>query len=83
MNLKLSFFSVIIAIITLSANAQNVNFEWAKSIGGMADDLSRSIVIDSYGNLYITGSFSGTVDFDPGPATFNLLLPSSKIMLYS
>jgi hypothetical protein len=72
MNLKLSFFSVIIAIITLSANAQNVNFEWAKSIGGMADDLSRSIVIDSYGNLYITGSFSGTVDFDPGPATFNL-----------
>jgi hypothetical protein len=42
------------------------NFLWVKQIGGF------SIKLDALGNIYIAGSFQGTVDFDPGVGTFNL-----------
>lgn len=32
----------------------------------------RGVATDDAGDLYITGAFSGTVDFDPGPGTTNL-----------
>ncbi|MDT8413417.1 MAG: SBBP repeat-containing protein, partial [Vicingaceae bacterium] len=50
----------------------NGNFVWAKSIGGMASDISNSIVIDGCKNLYISGNFSSTADFDPDAGTYNL-----------
>lgn len=48
------------------------NFVWAKHIGGILDDFGISIAIDAMGNVYTTGSFSETVDFDPGEETFTL-----------
>jgi hypothetical protein len=48
------------------------NFLWARSLGGSSYDKGYSISTDSYGNVYTIGSFSGTVDFDPGPGTVNL-----------
>lgn len=57
----------------MSLNVSNAQtFEWAKSFGGVSNDISRSIALDSLGNIYISGGFEGTVDFDPGPGTFNL-----------
>lgn len=32
----------------------------------------QAVVADEAGNVYFTGTFQYTVDFDPGPATFNL-----------
>ncbi|MCU0440483.1 MAG: SBBP repeat-containing protein [Raineya sp.] len=50
----------------------NGNFVWAKRMGGVSNDIARSIAIDVSGNVYTTGHFYGTADFDPGAGTFNL-----------
>jgi gliding motility-associated-like protein len=48
------------------------NFVWAKSIGGTLKDNSYGIALDPSGNVYVTGSFNGTSDFDPSAAVTNL-----------
>jgi hypothetical protein len=48
------------------------NFFWAKQFGGIDQDGSSSLAVDGLGNVYTTGSFNGTADFDPGPGVFNL-----------
>ncbi len=49
------------------------NFVWAKQVGGTNTDLGRGIDVDANGNVYITGSFNNTADFDPGVGTANLV----------
>ena len=48
------------------------NYVWAKSFGSTRSDSGQSVEVDSFGNVYITGAFAGTVDFDPGPGVENL-----------
>ncbi|MCF8374432.1 MAG: PKD domain-containing protein [Bacteroidales bacterium] len=60
------------ADIYISKLDSSGNFVWAKSIGGTGDDRANSIAADSIGNLYITGEFTGNVDFNPNPGTTNL-----------
>lgn len=45
------------------------NYLWAKNVGGTGYDFSNSQILDNSGNIYITGTFSTTTDFDPSPAT--------------
>lgn len=47
-------------------------FIWVRQVGGQFDEFVYDIVIDESGNVYSTGFFQGTVDFDPGPAVFNV-----------
>lgn len=48
------------------------NLIWAKSFGGTHIDESTDICTDSAGNIYITGYYYQTSDFDPGPNVFNM-----------
>lgn len=50
----------------------NGNYLWAKGMGGTSDEESSGLALDEYGNVYATGSFESTVDFDPGSGIFNL-----------
>ncbi len=57
-------------ILKLDANG---NFVWAKQIDiGTLIGRGFLIAVDPANNVYTTGTFFGTVDFDPGPGVFNL-----------
>jgi len=43
----------------------------AKTIGGTLSDVGNGITMDNNGNVFIVGSFNGTVDFDPSAGTDN------------
>lgn len=49
------------------------NIVWAKSMEGtgFAGVEANAITLDIAGNIYVTGTFFGSVDFDPGPGTLN------------
>jgi len=47
-------------------------FSWAKQVGGTDQDVGYSMVMDPSGNLYSTGYFKGTADFDPGSGVYNM-----------
>lgn len=49
------------------------NFIWAKSVGTFFDgEQGTRLTLDATGNLYVTGTYRGTADFDPGPGITNL-----------
>jgi hypothetical protein len=41
------------------------NFLWVKQIGGTFNQFVTEMIQDAQGNILITGTFEGTVDFDP------------------
>ena len=49
---------------------------WSKSFGGVYSDAVHSMALDSSGNIYIVGEFMDVVDFDPGPSSYFLTVPS-------
>ncbi len=68
-------------LTTISAGAKDIfvqklspsgSLVWAKRIGGTGNDEVKAIAVDRLGNAFLTGSFSGAVDFNPGAATNNL-----------
>ena len=48
------------------------DFIWGKRIGGTGFDLGISLQIDAGSNVYASGSFQETVDFDPGSGSLDL-----------
>src|SRR5687767_14380941 len=73
MKLKVHIFAFAICLIILSNEVFSQPFhQWTKAMGGTGEDLGQSCVLDGSGNIYTTGRFSGTVDFDPGSGIFNL-----------
>ena len=56
-------------IFLLKLTGTNGTFIWAKRFGGTSHDLGYSIAVQSSGDVVITGSFAGTVDFGGGSIT--------------
>ncbi|MEO6303668.1 MAG: SBBP repeat-containing protein, partial [Bacteroidia bacterium] len=48
----------------------NLNYVWVKQFSGVSSESGSDIFLDPVGNIYVTGSFNGTTDFDPSPATY-------------
>lgn len=64
--------SFIIFLIVTTGFSKDPDFEWAYGFGGSLSDEAKDLTTDIYGNVYKVGSFTGTVDFDPGTGTTNL-----------
>ncbi len=60
----LPFDDILIAKYTTDGN-----FQWVKSAGGSGGDFGFDIAADSGGNVYVTGTYSGTAFFDGTPLT--------------
>ena len=45
---------------------------WAKSFGSTSEDFSYNVAVANNGDIYATGFFRGTVDFDPSANVSNL-----------
>ncbi len=64
-------------LFVLKMNSQGI-FNWVKRIGGAGvTEYFQDITIDNNENIYLTGNFGGTVDFDPSTNVFNLSSTSS------
>jgi Ca2+-binding RTX toxin-like protein len=66
-----------------SRRVMNGDLSFVKKMGGTSTDEGRAIVTDAVGNIYTTGRFQGTADFDPGPGTFNLISATEPAVFIS
>jgi hypothetical protein len=67
----LTFIATVTFFINI-VSAQSPGWLWAKRLGGSANDICNSTAVDAAGNIYTTGYFYGTADFDPGTGVYNL-----------
>lgn len=66
-------------LVKLDSNGQ---FLFGTSIGSTLNEACLGMHIDNAGNVYTTGYFGGTVDFDPGPGTSNLTSVNSALEIF-
>ena len=81
MKLKLLFLFSILFNYSLFAQP---SFQWTKGIGGAGSILVdiTSSTIDYQNNVLVCGVFNGTVDFDPGIGTTNLISATTNDIFY-
>jgi hypothetical protein len=73
---KLIFFILFLSNYAYLVHCQDLH--WAHSAGGIGNDVDNSVFADTDGNVYVTGRFQDTVDFDPGPGVFSLIALGSS-----
>jgi hypothetical protein len=56
-------------VLKLDANG---GYVWGRRVSGPNPAYAGGVAVDGAGNTYVTGSFSGVTDFDPGPGAFDM-----------
>lgn len=59
-------------MFTVKLYSADGSLAWAVGTGGTSNEQVYDLSVSNSGDHYLTGYFSGTVDFDPGPNTYNL-----------
>ena len=62
--------------IYITKLSEEGSYEWSLTLGSSFWDVATAVHCDEFGFIYITGRFSGTLDFDPGPDIFELTAES-------
>lgn len=63
---------LILLILLITFHLRGQNLDWAYTIGNSAEDNCSSMVVDSDGNLHITGKFINSADFNPAGSSIAL-----------
>lgn len=72
-----------ITMLSISITAKAQNFVWAKSFGNSYNsENANAVATDVSGNVITVGTFSGTVDFDPGVTVANLIATGTTEDIY-
>mgnify|MGYP000207761640 CR=1 FL=1 len=58
---------------------KDFNYQWVKQFSSIADNNTSLINLDDYANVYITGKYNDSVDFDPSPNTYQLHQDTSLV----
>ncbi|MEN8125373.1 MAG: SBBP repeat-containing protein [Bacteroidota bacterium] len=70
--MKKNYFIIIVILLSVSTFSQEVDLSWANSFGDTSGDQTHHMTTDLSGNIFTTGFFKNTVDFDPSSSTYEL-----------
>jgi hypothetical protein len=59
--------------IFISKYDNSGNLIWARRMGGTGSETVNSIAVNASNEIFMSGWFTGTSDFNPGPGVFNLV----------
>lgn len=71
--MKTFYLTLLSITILLFSPSLIAGEDWSHTMGSSGDDVAMDVYIDPSGNSYIVGSFTGTVDFDPGTGVTDLI----------
>lgn len=72
MHVRCCLALTLVLVLSFSMSAQVPTWTWGASFGTVSDDKVNSLAADAAGNIYATGYFRNTVDFDPQAGISNL-----------
>lgn len=64
--------TLFLLLVALQQSVLSQSLVWANAMGGAYSDIAYAVTTDADGNVYTTGSFRLTVDFDPGVGVYEL-----------